>query len=75
MGELLDAAGVETVEVNALTMRKPKPRPGEAPPKSFVIRRPQVREIVRRPFFAKILTRASSRSLESRRSHRNLKSI
>jgi hypothetical protein len=56
MGELLDAAGVGTVSVNALdndeseVLAKAKPHL-----RALLFGLPQVKEIVRRPFFAKVL--------------------
>jgi hypothetical protein len=59
MGGLLEAAGVATVDVEALDddeaemLAKAKPHL-----RSLLFGRPQVREIVRRPFFAKILNQS-----------------
>lgn len=59
MGELLDAAGVATVAVNALDddeaelLAKAKPHL-----RGLLFGPPSVREIVRRPFFAKVLNQS-----------------
>jgi hypothetical protein len=59
MGELLDAAGVATVTVNALNDDEAKKLAEAKPHLSGLLFGPsQVREIVRRPFFAKILNQS-----------------
>jgi hypothetical protein len=59
MGELLDAAGVATVTVNALNDDEAKILAEAKPHLSGLLFGPsRVREIVRRPFFAKILNQS-----------------